>query len=114
MMRPAGRRLIRSTTGLAFAASLGGCLFGGSPHAGAQTVSVTFLTREPPSERVEVPSVRPYAEAVWINGRWTARGDNYAWMPGHWARPEAGKTEWVAGKWEHGDHGWYYTEGQWK
>ncbi len=111
MKHAAGARAI---VGLAFAASMGGCLLGGSHPGGTPLLSVTFLTREPPPERVEVASVRPYAEAVWIGGHWTARGDNYAWMPGHWARPEAGKTEWAGGKWEHSDRGWYYTEGQWK
>ena len=105
----------RSIAALLLAGSLSGCLFAG-PRGGASAplVSITFINREPPPERVEVISTRPYAEAVWIGGRWTARGDNYAWTPGHWARPEAGKSEWEKGKWEHGDRGWYYTEGHWR
>jgi hypothetical protein len=99
---------------LSLAAALGGCLLGGSHRTGASMVSVNFMTHEPPAERVEVVSKRPYTEAVWVGGHWAAHGDDYAWTPGRWMRPDSGKTDWESGKWEHGDRGWYYTDGQWK
>ena len=95
---------------LSVVAAMGGCMLPG----GGGLVSVMFITREPPPERVEVITVRPSEESVWIGGHWTGRGNNYAWVSGRWQRPESGKKEWENGKWEHEQRGWYYTEGHWR
>jgi hypothetical protein len=104
---------VRLVAVLSLVATVGGCMFPGG-RAGAPLVSVMFITREPPAERVEVVSARPNEESVWIGGHWTGRGNSYAWTSGRWQRPEAGKKEWEAGKWEHEPRGWYYTEGHWR
>jgi hypothetical protein len=108
------RYAARAIVALTVAASASGCLLSGSHPTGAPLLSVTFINHEPPAERVEVATARPYAEAVWVGGHWTARGDNYAWTAGRWVRPPADKATWESGKWEHGERGWYYTEGQWR
>ena len=104
---------VRMVAVLSLAATLGGCMFPGT-RSGAPLVSVMFITREPPADRVEVISVRPSEESVWIGGHWSARGNNYAWTPGHWQRPDAGMKDWENGKWVHEQRGWYYTEGHWR
>lgn len=71
---------VRMVAVLSLVATMGGCVFTGS-HSGAPLVSVMFITREPPVERVEVVSVRPSEESVWIGGHWSPRGNNYAWTP---------------------------------
>jgi hypothetical protein len=37
-------------------------------------------------DRVEVVTVRPSPEHVWIRGRWDRRGDAWVWIEGHWER----------------------------
>lgn len=103
---------VRIVSVVAFVATIGGCILPGG--RGAPLVSVMFITREPPVERVEVVSARPSEESVWIGGHWTGRGNSYAWTAGRWQRPESGKKEWENGKWEHEQRGWYYTEGYWR
>lgn len=103
---------VRMVSVLFFVATIGGCMLPGG--SGAPLVSVMFITREPPVERVEVVSARPDEESVWIGGHWAGRGNSYAWTPGRWRRPEQGKREWENGRWEHEPRGWYYTEGHWR
>jgi hypothetical protein len=103
---------IRIVSVLCFVSTMGGCMLPGG--RGGPLVSVMFITREPPVERVEVVSERPNEESVWIGGHWAGHGSSYAWTPGRWQRPESGKKEWENGKWEHERRGWYYTEGYWR
>jgi hypothetical protein len=103
----------RMVAALSLVATMGGCMFTGNRSSGG-LVSVMFITREPPAERVEVVSARPSAESAWIGGHWSARGNNYVWTRGHWQRPEAGMREWESGKWVHEQRGWYYIEGHWR
>jgi hypothetical protein len=77
-------------------------------------MSVMFITRDPPPDRVEKVSVRPSDDAVWIGGHWSGRGNSYVWTPGRWQRPEAGAKEWESGKWVREQRGWYYVEGHWQ
>ena len=104
---------VRKVAVLSLVAAMSGCMFPGS-RSGAPLVSVMFITRDPPAERVEVVGGRPSEESVWIGGHWSARGNSYAWTPGRWQRPDAGMKEWENGKWVHEPRGWYYTEGRWR
>jgi hypothetical protein len=103
----------RTIAALTLVVTMGGCMMRGSGESGAGLVSVTYIAREPPPDRVELASVRPSEEHVWIAGHWAARANNYAWTKGRWVLPVSGKTEWQSGKWEHEEHGWHYTEGHW-
>jgi hypothetical protein len=106
--------IVRMIAVSSLAATIGGCMLPGSAGGGGPLFSVMFITREPPPERVEIVSVRPSGEAVWISGHWTPRGDDYAWTSGRWERPRSDKKEWENGKWEHEKRGWFYTEGHWR
>jgi len=37
-----------------------------------------------PPERVEVITVRPYRDAVWIRGHYIRERHRWVWVPGHW------------------------------
>jgi YXWGXW repeat-containing protein len=104
---------VRMIAVLSLVATMSACMFTGT-RSGAPLVSVMFITREPPVERVEVVSVRPSEESVWIGGHWYGRGNSYVWTPGRWQRPDAGTKEWENGKWVHEQRGWYYSEGHWR
>jgi hypothetical protein len=103
---------VRMLAAMTLAVSVGGCMLTG--RGGTPLLSVSFISREPPPERVEVVSERPYTEAVWIGGHWAESRGDYVWVSGRWERPESGRHEWVQGKWEHEDRGWHWTEGHWR
>lgn len=75
---------------------------------------VVYARRGPPRERVEVVTVAPSREEVWVKGHWTWVRNDYEWVPGRWVRPDRGFRDWVAGRWEHDRYGWYYVEGHWR
>lgn len=74
---------------------------------------VVYVRKAPPSRRVEVKSVKPYANAVWISGYWKWNGRKHIWVSGHWVKSKKGKV-WVAGYWEKSRRGWHYIPGHWK
>ena len=99
---------------LSLSASLGGCLNASHGAAPASTMSVMYITHEPPQPRPELATPRRSPDEVWISGHWSANKNDYVWTKGHWALPEAGKKEWQEGKWEQEKRGWHYTEGSWR
>ena len=38
----------------------------------------------PPADRIEVITVRPYGEAVWVRGHYIRERHRWIWVPGHW------------------------------
>jgi hypothetical protein len=83
---------------------------GGGPIEG---LSIVFLVKEPPRERVEEVPVSPGREYVWVKGHWSRDRDDYAWTPGHYERVPEGRREWVPGHWDHESRGWFWVEGRW-
>jgi hypothetical protein len=104
---------VRVLAALTLAVTVSGCMLTGGRH-GSPLLSVGFIMREPPPERVEVIGERPYTEAVWIGGHWAESHGDYVWVNGRWERPEAGRHEWVNGRWEHEERGWHYSDGHWR
>ena len=76
---------------LTLVGAMSACTASAGTGGGRAMLSVSFITREPPAEREEVISARPYAEAVWIGGHWSASGNEYVWVGGRWDRPAADK-----------------------
>ena len=75
---------------------------------------VEFAVRAPPRVRVEVRSVSPGPEYVWIGGYYAWRGGDYVWVPGRWDRPpQASYRRWQPGHWVQARQGWYWVEGRW-
>jgi len=93
--------------------TLGACATGVGAGGGRQVVDVPFMVAEPPRERVEVVSVSPSAEHVWIKGHYVREGNEYTWREGRWERPAVGFHVWVASHWDHERRGWFFVEGHW-
>ena len=78
------------------------------------TGCVAVVRTRPPEPRFEIRPARPYAEAVWIDGYWQSRHDNWIWIGGHWARRPRGAREWIPGHWVETRRGWTWKPGQWR
>jgi len=91
------------------AGSATGCLMYAPPRAG-----VVYVATRPPVARVEVIPAAPDVGFVWLQGYWAWRGAEFAWMPGRWERPIAGRRVWVPHRWAHDRHGWYLVDGHWR
>jgi len=94
------RVLAKVSFALALAASLSGC--------------VAVVKTRPPEPRVEVRSAQPYAEAVWIEGYWQRRHNDWIWIGGHWERGSRGTREWIPGHWVETRRGWEWKPGHWQ
>lgn len=70
------------------------------------------MTR-PPASRTEVRPVKPYANAVWIDGYWKWSGGRYVWVLGYWTQSRPGKT-WIPGYWQQKGRGWGWVKGHWR
>ncbi|HVS52737.1 MAG TPA: glycine zipper domain-containing protein [Opitutaceae bacterium] len=70
----------------------------------------------PPPPRREVVVARPAREAVWVEGyyAYTGRGNEYAWVPGHWEVPPPRAHAYVRPRWERRDNGYVYVRGYWQ
>src|SRR5439155_26063786 len=53
-----------------------------APMPGRMSIGVVYVDEAPPPPRVEVVSVRPGPEFVWIGGYWSWIDRTYAWGPG--------------------------------
>ena len=91
------------------AISLAPACYGPPPPPG-----VVYVRVRPPAPPVEVVSVSPGPDYVWIRGyhRWEA--ERYVWVPGRWERRPRVAAVWVPGEWRHHRNGWYWVEGHWR
>ena len=69
--------------------------------------------------RPEIPvlpsmPIAPSTKHVWISGEWVRRGENYAYIDGHWAIPSFRHHRWVGGHWKNTKQGWVWVHGYWK
>ncbi len=70
-----------------------------------------YVESGPPPLRIEVRPAPPSPDAVWIDGHWGWRADEYIWVEGHWERHPHGN--WVPGRWERRDRGYVWVRGYW-
>lgn len=87
-----------------------GCVFRAHGHVGVP-VAVVEVQEEPPPPRVYVTEVRP--GYIFIQGRWTRRGNRWDWQDGRWERQRANQT-WEDGRWERRGRGHVWVEGRWR
>jgi len=73
----------------------------------------SYYVTDQPVEPVYARPVRPYVNAVWIDGDWAWRGGRYVYVQGYWARPRAGRA-WVRGGWYHTPRGYTWHRGHWR
>jgi hypothetical protein len=79
------------------------------PRAG-----IVYVRTAPPERIVEVRTVSPGRDYVWINGYHEYRGNAYVWVPGRWDRPLDNHRRWADGQWKHDRNGWYWIPGHWR
>ncbi len=70
------------------------------------------IEREPPAERVEVITVAPSVEHVWVKGHWVWRHGDWEWVPGYWEGPRHGHR-WIHGHWIRRGRGFIFIPGYW-
>ncbi len=73
-----------------------------------------YVVERPPRDRVEVITVAPGPNHVWIPGHWRRERNQWDWVPGRWARLEPSYRTWVPGHWKRDRHGWFWEEGHWR
>ena len=97
----------------------------GASQARADHVGVVVAVA-PPAPRNIVPEVRygydswdsydgySYGGYVWVQGRWSWNGHDWAWIDGYWTEARPGHV-WADGYWaSRGHNHWYWTEGSWQ
>jgi hypothetical protein len=67
----------------------------------------------PPPLRVEVITVRPSPNHVWVAGYWKWAGVNYVWVESRWVKVKPNKA-WVPGNWKQVGSYWAWTPGRWE
>ncbi len=75
---------------------------------------VAVVRTRPPEPRFEVRSAQPYPDAVWIEGYWQRRHDDWTWIGGRWERKPRGAREWIPGHWTETRRGWVWEPGHWR
>ncbi|MBN1997615.1 YXWGXW repeat-containing protein [candidate division KSB1 bacterium] len=79
----------------------------------AYAARVVYVKKAPPAPRVVVKKPAcPYKKAVWVNGHWTWKKNQYVWVAGHWVKVKPG-YRWIDGHWKKTPHGWIYVKGHW-
>jgi len=74
---------------------------------------VAHPTVAPPALKVEVKTVKPGPNYVWISGHWKWTGGRYFWVSGHWTKKRVGKS-WVPGHWIKRGGRWAWKPGHWR
>jgi hypothetical protein len=77
----------------------------------AGCAGVLYVQTAPPPLEVEIRTPPPSDIAVWIDGYWAWRGDNYHWVSGFWETHPRGA--WVPGQWEGHERGYHWVKGHW-
>ena len=98
----------------AFCAALGALWLTAACLVPVPPRGAVFIRVAPPVPVVEVRSVAPGPEFVWISGYHRWDGQRYLWVSGHWERRPHARARWVEGRWRHHNNGWYWIEGHWR
>lgn len=77
------------------------------------SASEVYVTEPMPAARVEVVTVAPSRDVLWVDGYWQWSGAGYAWNPGRWARPSHPGYVWHAPRYERRQNRHVYVSGQW-
>lgn len=86
------------------------------PPPGTPAVAMTEIVvadPPPPPLEVDVRTVAPGPDYIWITGYWGWENGRREWFRGHWERPPHGYRVWVQPRWEHRPHGYVFVRGHW-
>jgi hypothetical protein len=75
--------------------------------------SCRHYVMEVPKQPEEERAMKPYADAVWVDGEWEWRKDHHEFKNGYYNPPHR-NSAFVPGQWKHSARGYYYTHGRWK
>lgn len=75
---------------------------------------VVVVPEPPPRVRVEVRTVRPSRDHIWVDGYWNWHEHSYVWIGGRWGIPPQRGRVWVAPRYERAERGGHYTSGHWR
>lgn len=78
------------------------------------TAGDIVVAEPPPAPVVEVRTVAPGPNFIWIDGYWGWERGHRVWYRGHWERPPHGYRTWVQPRWEHRPHGYVFVRGYWR
>ena len=74
--------------------------------------SEVVVKAPPPAERIEVMTVAPSANHVWIKGHWHWNGGEWIWNPGRWEVKRVG-FRWVPAQYINRGGNVYFVAGHW-
>lgn len=77
------------------------------------TSSEVYVSEPMPAPRVEVVTLAPSSDMLWVDGYWQWGGGGYAWTSGRWARPSRPGYVWLAPRYERRQNRHVYIQGQW-
>ena len=66
-----------------------------------------------PPDEVEVISVAPAEDYLWVPGNWERDPGKWTWVKGHWDKPPHEKAHWRKGHWKWHEGKWHWYRGHW-
>jgi hypothetical protein len=70
---------------------------------------VMEVPREPEQEK----AMKPYDNAVWIDGEWEWHKNHHEFVKGYY-NPSRHGSSYMPGEWKHSAKGYYYRHGHWR
>lgn len=97
------------------AALAAAAIFSVAGAASAQfVVPEVHVSIAPPPPRVEVRTIQPSSNHIWINGHWAWRYGQHTWIQGHWAEPPNQGMIYEPARWTSNGAGYSFVEGHWR
>jgi hypothetical protein len=79
----------------------------------APTPNEVVVDEDPPAPLIEVQTVAPGPDFVWVGGEWVWGGGRWGWQAGHWDRPIHPGAVWVPGRYAYHNGHHVYVHGGW-
>lgn len=67
----------------------------------------------PPPEQAEMVPPPPGPNSVWVPGRWSYNGTDWAWIGGRYETRPTSTAQWIPGHWTQQGNAWVWTSGRW-
>ena len=90
----------------------GGCDVYVRPPAGGEVVVGGAPPTAPPY--VDVQTISPGPDFIWIGGTWMWGGNGWVWERGHWDRPPHPGAVWTANHYEFRNGHHVFVRGRWR